>query len=129
MSNPNTQHNPITNRYDFVFLFDVTNGNPNGDPDAGNAPRLETAQAHLHLGDALHDQGRTEEASQDYQWAADTLGMMAASRQSAAAWRELGDRYRAHGEVAQAVTAYDRALLEAGFRVSIPLLSQHAWVS
>lgn len=95
----------------------------------GNAPRLETAQAHLHLGDALHDQGRTEEASQDYQWAADTLGMMAASRQSAAAWRELGDRYRAHGEVAQAVTAYDRALLEAGFRVSIPLLSQHAWVS
>jgi CRISPR-associated protein Csd2 len=31
----------ITNRYDFVFLFDVTNGNPNGDPDAGNLPRLD----------------------------------------------------------------------------------------
>ena len=36
----------IQNRYDFVFLFDVTNGNPNGDPDAGNMPRLdpETSQ-------------------------------------------------------------------------------------
>lgn len=31
----------ITNRYDFVLLFDVTNGNPNGDPDAGNIPRLD----------------------------------------------------------------------------------------
>jgi len=31
----------ITNRYEFVFLFDVTNGNPNGDPDAGNLPRLD----------------------------------------------------------------------------------------
>jgi CRISPR-associated protein Csd2 len=32
---------PITNRYDFVFLFDVRNGNPNGDPDAGNMPRMD----------------------------------------------------------------------------------------
>lgn len=31
----------ITNRYEFVFFFDVTNGNPNGDPDAGNMPRLD----------------------------------------------------------------------------------------
>jgi CRISPR-associated protein Csd2 len=31
----------LFNRYDFVFLFDVTNGNPNGDPDAGNLPRLD----------------------------------------------------------------------------------------
>ena len=31
----------IRNRYDFVYLFDVTNGNPNGDPDAGNLPRLD----------------------------------------------------------------------------------------
>ena len=31
----------ITNRYEFVYLFDVTNGNPNGDPDAGNLPRLD----------------------------------------------------------------------------------------
>ncbi|MGM0701558.1 MAG: type I-C CRISPR-associated protein Cas7/Csd2 [Pseudomonadota bacterium] len=31
----------ITNRYEFVLLFDVTNGNPNGDPDAGNLPRLD----------------------------------------------------------------------------------------
>lgn len=32
----------ITNRYDFVYLFDVRNGNPNGDPDNGNMPRIET---------------------------------------------------------------------------------------
>jgi CRISPR-associated protein Csd2 len=31
----------LANRYDFVLLFDVTNGNPNGDPDAGNLPRLD----------------------------------------------------------------------------------------
>ena len=31
----------IQNRYDFVMLFDVENGNPNGDPDAGNAPRVD----------------------------------------------------------------------------------------
>ena len=31
----------LRNRYDFVYLFDVTNGNPNGDPDAGNLPRLD----------------------------------------------------------------------------------------
>ena len=31
----------IRNRYDFVYLFDVSNGNPNGDPDAGNLPRLD----------------------------------------------------------------------------------------
>jgi len=33
--------NTVNNRYDFVFLFDVTNGNPNGDPDAGNLPRMD----------------------------------------------------------------------------------------
>ena len=31
----------LTNRHDFLLLFEVTNGNPNGDPDAGNLPRLE----------------------------------------------------------------------------------------
>ncbi len=31
----------IQNRYDFVLLFDVENGNPNGDPDAGNMPRID----------------------------------------------------------------------------------------
>ncbi|MGI5972098.1 MAG: type I-C CRISPR-associated protein Cas7/Csd2 [Oscillospiraceae bacterium] len=31
----------IKNRYEFVFLFDVENGNPNGDPDAGNMPRVD----------------------------------------------------------------------------------------
>ena len=32
---------PIKNRYEFVIFFDVENGNPNGDPDAGNMPRID----------------------------------------------------------------------------------------
>lgn len=32
---------PLNNRYDFVLLYDVENGNPNGDPDAGNLPRID----------------------------------------------------------------------------------------
>ena len=32
---------PIKNRYEFVIFFDVENGNPNGDPDAGNMPRVD----------------------------------------------------------------------------------------
>lgn len=31
----------IKNRYEFTILFDVENGNPNGDPDAGNMPRVD----------------------------------------------------------------------------------------
>jgi CRISPR-associated protein Csd2 len=31
----------LTSRYDFVYFFDVANGNPNGDPDAGNLPRMD----------------------------------------------------------------------------------------
>jgi CRISPR-associated protein Csd2 len=37
---------PIKHRYDFVFLFDVKDGNPNGDPDAGNKPRLDPDTSH-----------------------------------------------------------------------------------
>ena len=33
--------NPLKNRYDFVLLFDVKDGNPNGDPDGGNLPRVD----------------------------------------------------------------------------------------
>lgn len=36
-----SKNTPITNRYDLVYLFDVTDGNPNGDPDAGNLPRID----------------------------------------------------------------------------------------
>ena len=36
-----TQENILKKRYDFVLLFDVKDGNPNGDPDAGNLPRLD----------------------------------------------------------------------------------------
>jgi len=40
-----------TKRHDFVFLFDVTNGNPNGDPDAGNMPRLDPETNHGFITD------------------------------------------------------------------------------
>lgn len=36
----------LSRRYDFVLIFDVTNGNPNGDPDAGNLPRLDPETNH-----------------------------------------------------------------------------------
>jgi len=37
---------PIEHRYEFVLLFDVENGNPNGDPDAGNLPRIDPETSH-----------------------------------------------------------------------------------
>ncbi len=37
---------PVKNRYDFVYLFDVTDGNPNGDPDTGNLPRIDIETGH-----------------------------------------------------------------------------------
>jgi CRISPR-associated protein Csd2 len=37
---------PIKNRYEFVLLFDVENGNPNGDPDMGNMPRIDPQTGH-----------------------------------------------------------------------------------
>ena len=36
----------LANRYDFVLVFDVKDGNPNGDPDAGNMPRLDAESGH-----------------------------------------------------------------------------------
>lgn len=36
----------LNNRYEFVMLFDVENGNPNGDPDAGNMPRVDAETGH-----------------------------------------------------------------------------------
>ncbi len=37
---------PIQNRYEIAFFFDCTNGNPNGDPDMGNAPRIDPQDLH-----------------------------------------------------------------------------------
>ncbi|PZA07708.1 MULTISPECIES: type I-C CRISPR-associated protein Cas7/Csd2 [unclassified Meiothermus] len=38
--------NPIQNRYEFLLFFDVQDGNPNGDPDSGNAPRVDPEDGH-----------------------------------------------------------------------------------
>lgn len=37
---------PLTARYDFVYLFDCKDGNPNGDPDAANSPRIDPQDMH-----------------------------------------------------------------------------------
>ena len=36
----------LARRHEFVLYFDVTNGNPNGDPDAGNMPRMDPETGH-----------------------------------------------------------------------------------
>lgn len=41
-----TTRTPLANRHDIVVLFDVANGNPNGDPDAGNMPRMDPETGH-----------------------------------------------------------------------------------
>ncbi|HBS29049.1 MAG TPA: type I-C CRISPR-associated protein Cas7/Csd2 [Phycisphaerales bacterium] len=38
---PKPSDSPVQSRYDIVYLFDIKDGNPNGDPDAGNLPRLD----------------------------------------------------------------------------------------
>ena len=43
--------NPIKNRYEFLFLFDCENGNPNGDPDMGNSPRIDPQDMHGLISD------------------------------------------------------------------------------
>jgi predicted negative regulator of RcsB-dependent stress response len=93
----------------------------------GDPPRLETAIAQLARGDVLHARGDAQGAALAYQWAADLLGMMSASRQSAAAWRDLGDRLLVQGDTAGAARAFDSALREAGFRPSVPLSSWEIW--
>lgn len=86
----------------------------------GDKPRLDLCNAHLVLGDAMFARGDAAGGAEAYSWAADMLGMMAASRQSAAAWRELGDRFLAHGNVAKAASSFDRALREAGLHPTVP---------
>src|ERR1019366_2908321 len=44
--NPHPMSQSIKNRYEFIFVFDCENGNPNGDPDAGNAPRVDPQDLH-----------------------------------------------------------------------------------
>ena len=47
---------PIKNPYEFVVLFDVENGNPNGDPDAGNMPRVDPETGYGRLPQAQDPQ-------------------------------------------------------------------------
>jgi CRISPR-associated protein Csd2 len=51
MSEHNRPH--IENRYEFVLLFDCENGNPNGDPDSGNSPRIDPEDMHGLVSDVM----------------------------------------------------------------------------
>ena len=41
----------LTNRYEFMYFVECISGNPNGDPDAGNAPRLDPQDMHGLISD------------------------------------------------------------------------------
>ena len=41
----------ITNRYEFMYFVECINGNPNGDPDAGNSPRMDPQDMHGLISD------------------------------------------------------------------------------
>ena len=86
---------------------------------------LDTCNGHLLLGDVLASCGDIDGAHASYQWAADMLGMMSASRESASVWRSLGDRMLEHGDIQGAVRAYDSALREAGIRsTTLPVVAR-----
>lgn len=89
--------------------------------------RLENADAQVVLGDALYALGDKDASARAYSWAAEMLSMMTASRQSAAVWRDLGDRFYGSGEVARAAVAYDRALREAGYPANVPTPVRELW--
>lgn len=44
----------IDNRYEFLFYIQCRNGNPNGDPDMGNAPRMDPQDLHGYITDDSH---------------------------------------------------------------------------
>ena len=78
----------------------------------------------ITYGDVLAARGDFDDAMAEYRWAADTLGMMSANRQSASVWRALGDRLLGHGDLEGAIRAYDRALREAGIRpTNLPVVT------
>jgi tetratricopeptide (TPR) repeat protein len=77
----------------------------------GDQPRIESARARLLLGRILREQGLPDETLEQCTVAANMLEEMGASRQAAAAWRELGDLYRDLGRIDETLEAYDRALV------------------
>ncbi len=91
--------------------------------------RLENADAQVVLGDALYALGDKDAAARAYSWAAEMLSMMTASRQSAAVWRDLGDRFYGSGETERAAVAYDRALREAGYPAHVPTPIRELWTA
>jgi tetratricopeptide (TPR) repeat protein len=76
----------------------------------GDQPRLETANARLLLAQVLNAQGNTHDSIREASGAAASLAAMGATRQAAAAWRQLADLYRDLGKTDEALEAYDHAL-------------------
>lgn len=80
----------------------------------GDQPRLETCDAWIALGDALHHGGQGEPAFEAYAWVAGRLGMMQASRRAAQVWAQLAARFAERGDRDREREAYGRALAELG---------------
>ncbi|HLR97190.1 MAG TPA: tetratricopeptide repeat protein [Jiangellaceae bacterium] len=76
----------------------------------GDQPRIEGARARLLLARIHWEEGDSERCLQVCTEAAGMLEGMGASRQAAAAWRELGEMQRELGDVEQALDSFDRAL-------------------
>lgn len=80
---------------------------------------LDVCNGNVLLGDTYAARGQVDEATRLYQWAADRLAMMSATRQAASVWRSLGDRMLRYGDLEGAVRAYDTALRDVGIRPSV----------
>lgn len=78
--------------------------------ELGAGSRVEAARARVLLGQVLWSAGDEDGCLAQCAVAANMLGAMGANRQSATAWRELGDLYRTVECAAEAMDAYDRAL-------------------
>lgn len=80
---------------------------------------LDVCNGNVLLGDTYAARDDVTEATRLYQWAADRLAMMSATRQAASVWRSLGDRMLRYGDLEGAVRAYDAALRDVGIRPAV----------
>ena len=73
--------NPVKNRYDFILFFDVQDGNPNGDPDAGNLPRIDAETGKEIWSERLRsDHNASPVIAQDIVWFFSDKGEVTATR-------------------------------------------------
>ena len=103
----------IRNRYEFVYLFDVRNGNPNGDPDAGNLPRVDPETMHGLVTDVcLKRKVRNFVLMSNDQNGQATAGRDIYVKEGSALNREHQRAYEANLNVIETVRAMDTRTLD-----------------